>query len=135
MFLFCPCEGGMDPPVQELSVKSVMHRREGCYDVKQLIERVWEPSFLVSQATGEPRHLCKRYFWTHIGLWVTPVWFRCPKFPGWIEKSHRPSRLPRMDTLIGQVGSAGEDEARTVMQREVAAIKQAQEEEFSLLNL
>ena len=121
--------------IEGLHVKSILYRKEGCYDVKQLIERVWEPSSQVAQDTGELRYLCKRYFWSHVGLWVSPVWFIWPRFPGWVQKTVRPTRLPRADMLISQVGSVGEDEVKTVMQEEVAVLKQALEEEFSRLNL
>ena len=100
--------------LKELHVKSVLYCKEGCYDVKKLFERVWEPSSLVAQDTGKPRHLCKRFFWSHVGLGSSPVWFIWPRFPGWIQK---------------------EDEVKAAMQEEVAVLKQALEEELSRLIL
>ena len=114
--------------LKELHVKSVLYRKKGCYDVKKLFERVWEPSALVAHDTGKPRHLCKRFYWSHVGLGSSPIWFIWPRFPGWIQKEDEvkagvPQTLPG-----GPVSSRAEARGK-----EVAVLKQGLDEELSRL--
>ena len=114
--------------MKELHVKSVLYCREGCYPVKKLFVRVWEPSAMVAMDTGMTRHLCRRFFWIYIGLGSAPTWFICPSFPGWIMKKEEikaglPWTLPG-----GPVSSRVEARGR-----EVAKLKDALEEELSRL--
>ena len=123
-------------PIEEVHIRSVLYRREGHHDVKKLIERVWVPSSKVAQDAREALHLCKRYFWMHVGLGSSPIWFVWPKFPGWVKKTVRPAMFPRADQLVCQYDPAAEDEVKSAMQQEeVSTLKQSLEEEFSHLAL
>ena len=51
--------------IEEVRIKSLVYRREGYYDVKKLIDRVWAPSDEAECGTAGMLHLCKCVFWNN----------------------------------------------------------------------
>ena len=116
--------------MKEIHLKSVLYRREGCYPVKKLFTRVWEPSAVVAMDTGMTRHLCRRFFWAYVGLDSAPTWFICPVFPGWIMKKEEiKAGLPR--TLPGGPDSSRAEARGRERKALVAKLKYAMEKELS----
>ena len=71
---------------EEIRVNTVLFKRDGCYTIKKIIRRFWEPSLNDVLKPGEARHLCRRFFWCHIGMDDRPSWFIFPHFPGFIQR-------------------------------------------------
>ena len=72
--------------IEEIHVNTVLFKRDGCYTIKKIIRRLWEPSLTDVLKPGEARHLCRRFFWCHIGMDARPSWFIFPHFPGFIQR-------------------------------------------------
>ena len=106
---FCRClppenkgfMSGMMFNIEEVPVKYVLYRKEGYYDVRKFIERVWSPSPTLCPDYKEGLHMCKRIYWCHIGLVSAPIWFIWHEFPGWVKKTPTPI-IYRPDQLVGE---------------------------------
>ena len=119
--------------VEEIPVKYVIYRREGYYDVKKLIERVWVPSPTVCPDYQDALHLCKRFYWCHVGLGSAPIWFVWPKFPGWVKKSPTPI-IFRPDQLVCEYPPTIMDEDESAKQKEdFSALKKSLDDELARL--
>ena len=94
--------------IEEIHVNSVLYKRDGCYTVKKIITRLWEPSLLVAMDLGVTRHLCRRSFWCYLGMDPRTHWFISSVFPGWIQrregiKALDPSREEERRRLVNRL--------------------------------
>ena len=88
---FCQCservrKGKKGFDFEEIHLDTVLFAREGCYTIKKIVRRFWEPSLNDVLSPGEARHLCRRVFWCHVGL--NPYWFFTPddRVPEFIQR-------------------------------------------------
>ena len=97
---FCRCFEGERKKkkvlgVESIPVDTVFYAREGCYTLKKIVKRFWEPSLQEVLLPGEARHVCRRVFWNHVGL---------NRYLFFTEEDRIPEFIPRKGEIAQDLG-------------------------------